>query len=140
MGQCIPPSPYPYPKGKKKKQNLLRKYHALYIFSFSFILRGAKEQEFQQILRNNVYMQLHSKKLFRNITKFNSQATSSSTDITIADEPASTSSDLSEDNFDATSKPAYFRSCILIGFLGGLGRDSPQTSSTRFKSCKYTSS
>ena len=85
-------------------------------------------------------MQLHSKKLFRNITKFNSQATSSSTDITIADEPASTSSDLSEDNFDATSKPAYFRSCILIGFLGGLGRDSPQTSSTRFKSCKYTSS
>jgi hypothetical protein len=79
-------------------------------------------------------------KLLRNITKFNTQATSSSIDMTIADEPASTSSDLSEDNFDATSKPAYFRSCILIGFFGGLGRDSPQISSTRFKSCKYTSS
>ena len=49
----------------------------------------------------------------------------------IADEPASLSSDLKEANFDATSKPAYLRSCTLIGPLGGFDLESFHIASTR---------
>lgn len=60
--------------------------------------------------------------------------------MTIADEPALTSSDLNDDNFDATSKPAYFKLCTLTGLFGGFGLDSFHISSTRFELYKYTSS
>ena len=78
--------------------------------------------------------------LMRKITKFSSHAISSSMEITIAEEPASPSSDLREDSFDPTSTPAYFRSCTLIGLLGGFGLESPHILSTRFMSYKYTNS
>jgi len=66
------------------------------------------------------------------ITKFSNQAISSSMETMIADEQVSRSSDLRKDNFDATSTPAYFSSCILIGLFGGVGLDPFHISSTRF--------
>lgn len=79
-------------------------------------------------------------KPLRVITKFNSHAISSSMDMTIADAPASTSSDLRDDNLDATSKPAYFMSWTRIGLFSGFDLDSFHISSTRFKSYKKTNS
>ena len=60
-------------------------------------------------------------------------------EITIADAPESTSSDLKDDSFNATSTPAYFNSCTIIGFFGGFVLDSFHISSTRSESYKYTS-
>lgn len=72
----------------------------------------------------------------RKLTKFNSQAISSSIDITIADEPESSNPDRRLASLDDTSTPAYLRSCTLIGLFGGFGLDSFHISSTRLKSYK----
>lgn len=74
------------------------------------------------------------------ITKFNSQATSSSIEITIAEAPESAISALKKDSLDAASKPAYLSSCTLIGLLGGSGLVPFHISSTRFKLYKKTNS